>query len=69
MSTTAVDPEEIARELFGVHASATPLHGERDLNFRLEVATSRHVLKIKSPLVIAQDDCDLFLVALDRVLA
>jgi 4-aminobutyrate aminotransferase-like enzyme/Ser/Thr protein kinase RdoA (MazF antagonist) len=49
MSTTAVDPEEIARELFGVHGSATPLHGEHDLNFRLEAAGSRYVLKLHHP--------------------
>ena len=49
MSTTAVDPEEIARVLFGVRASATPLHGEHDLNFRLEVGASRYVLKLHHP--------------------
>jgi 4-aminobutyrate aminotransferase-like enzyme/Ser/Thr protein kinase RdoA (MazF antagonist) len=40
------DPTEIARELYGLDASADPLPGERDLNFALTTADARYVLKL-----------------------
>src|SRR3954471_5855367 len=42
----AAEAETIARELYGLDARATALPGERDLNFRLEAASSRYVLKV-----------------------
>jgi 4-aminobutyrate aminotransferase-like enzyme/Ser/Thr protein kinase RdoA (MazF antagonist) len=38
--------ERIARELYGLDATATPLPGELDLNFRLDADGSRYVLKL-----------------------
>src|SRR3954454_13923981 len=47
---TARDAERVARELCGLEGTATPLHGEADLNFRLRLAdgTSR-VVKLHAP--------------------
>ena len=48
----AVSPhgaERIARERFGIEARATPLAGEVDVNFALEGAAGRHVLKLYAP--------------------
>jgi len=36
--------EAVARELYGVTARATPLDGERDRNFRLEVGDGRRLV-------------------------
>src|SRR3954449_8464820 len=40
------DAQRMARELYGLEAAATPLPGERDLNFRLDADGSRYVLKV-----------------------
>jgi len=40
------DPLQIARELYGLEATAQPLPGERDLNFELAANGSRYVLKL-----------------------
>jgi 4-aminobutyrate aminotransferase-like enzyme/Ser/Thr protein kinase RdoA (MazF antagonist) len=40
------EAERIARDLFGVAGTATPLAGERDLNFRLDTTATRYVLKL-----------------------
>jgi 4-aminobutyrate aminotransferase-like enzyme/Ser/Thr protein kinase RdoA (MazF antagonist) len=45
----AVDAEALARHLYGIVGSATPLHGERDRNFRLSAATGEFVLKVIDP--------------------
>ncbi len=46
----ADEAERIARELYGLVATATPLPGERDLNFRLDGAGGeRAVLKLHHP--------------------
>ena len=45
----AADAERIARERFGIEARATPLAGEVDLNFALEGAAGRHVMKLYAP--------------------
>ncbi len=44
-----MNAEEIARELYGLEAAATELHGERDLNFRLDSGSGRFVLKLHHP--------------------
>jgi 4-aminobutyrate aminotransferase-like enzyme/Ser/Thr protein kinase RdoA (MazF antagonist) len=48
-AVSAADAERIARERFGIDARATPLAGEIDLNFALEGAAGRHVLKLYAP--------------------
>ena len=40
------DPLLIARELYGLDATATPLPGELDLNFALTADGARYVLKL-----------------------
>jgi 4-aminobutyrate aminotransferase-like enzyme/Ser/Thr protein kinase RdoA (MazF antagonist) len=42
----AIDAQQIAREVYGLDAQARALHGERDLNFRLDANGSRYVLKL-----------------------
>ena len=44
-----IDPARVARELYGLDAVATPLPGERDLNFRLDAGGIRYVLKLHEP--------------------
>ena len=44
-----IDPERVARELFGLDGVATALPGEHDLNFRLESGDARYVLKLHAP--------------------
>ncbi len=44
-----IDPARVARELYGLDAVATPLPGERDLNFRLDAGGVRYVLKLHEP--------------------
>src|SRR5262245_40204357 len=39
-------PIELARDLFGLDATATALHGEENLNYRLDSGQERFVLKI-----------------------
>lgn len=41
--------EAIAKELFALHAKATPLPGEMDANFLLESAQGKFILKISPP--------------------
>ena len=48
-AVSAADAERIARERFGIEARATPLAGEIDLNFALDGAAGRHVLKLYAP--------------------
>ena len=43
------DAARIARERFGIDARASPLPGELDLNFALDGAGGRHVLKLYAP--------------------
>jgi 4-aminobutyrate aminotransferase-like enzyme/Ser/Thr protein kinase RdoA (MazF antagonist) len=43
------DAERIARERFGIDARATALPGELDLNFALDGAAGRYVLKLHAP--------------------
>ncbi len=46
----AREAERIARERFGIAATATPLAGEHDLNYRLQAADGRlYVLKLHAP--------------------
>ena len=40
------DPHQIARELYGLDATASPLPGELDLNFALTAGADRYVLKL-----------------------
>jgi 4-aminobutyrate aminotransferase-like enzyme/Ser/Thr protein kinase RdoA (MazF antagonist) len=44
-----IDAARVARELYGLDAVATPLPGERDLNFRLDAGDIRYVLKLHEP--------------------
>src|SRR3954466_16333738 len=44
-----IDPERVARELFGLDGVATTVPGEHDLNFRLESGDARYVLKLHAP--------------------
>jgi 4-aminobutyrate aminotransferase-like enzyme/Ser/Thr protein kinase RdoA (MazF antagonist) len=44
-----IDPERVARELFGLDGVATALPGELDLNFRLQSGDARYVLKLHAP--------------------
>src|SRR4051794_27055790 len=44
-----IDPERVARELFGLDGVATALPGEHDLNFALEAGGTRYVLKLHEP--------------------
>src|SRR3954468_15629010 len=44
-----IEPERVARELFGLDGVATALPGEHDLNFRLESGDTRYVLKLHAP--------------------
>ena len=44
-----IDPERVARDLFGLDGAATALPGEHDHNFRLETDTARYVLKLHAP--------------------
>jgi Ser/Thr protein kinase RdoA (MazF antagonist) len=44
-----IDPERVARDLFGLDGVATALPGEYDLNFRLETGEMRYVLKLHQP--------------------
>src|SRR3954454_12815855 len=44
-----IEPERVARELFGLDGVATALPGEHDLNFRLESGDARYVLKLHAP--------------------
>jgi 4-aminobutyrate aminotransferase-like enzyme/Ser/Thr protein kinase RdoA (MazF antagonist) len=46
---TVPDAEYLARTLYGLDAKATPLHGERDRNFRLSVNERAYVLKVIDP--------------------
>ena len=46
---TPAEAERIARDLFGVAGTATPLAGERDRNFRLDTTATRYVLKLHAP--------------------
>ena len=48
-AVSAAEAERIARERFGIDARATPLAGEIDLNFALDGAAGRHVLKLYAP--------------------
>ena len=41
-----IDPLDVARDVFDLDGSATPLPGEHDLNFRLDANGSRYVLKL-----------------------
>ena len=41
-----IHPERVARDLFGLDGTATPLPGEQDLNFALQAGTTRYVLKL-----------------------
>src|SRR4051794_8119195 len=41
-----IDAARLARDLFGLDATATALPGERDLNFRLDAEGRRYVLKL-----------------------
>ncbi len=43
---TTAEAERIARQAFGVDGRATALPGERDLNFRIDVADAAYVLKV-----------------------
>ena len=43
---TPAEAERIARDLFGVAGTATPLAGELDRNFRLDTTATRYVLKV-----------------------
>ena len=47
--SAAADAERIARERYGIEARATALPGEIDLNFALDGAAGRHVLKLYAP--------------------
>ncbi len=47
--TAPADAERIARERYGIEARATALPGEIDLNFALDGAAGRHVLKLYAP--------------------
>jgi 4-aminobutyrate aminotransferase-like enzyme/Ser/Thr protein kinase RdoA (MazF antagonist) len=50
VALTADEAERIARERFGLEATATPLAGEHDLNYRLQGADGRlYVLKLHAP--------------------
>ncbi|GJL83596.1 MAG: 4-aminobutyrate aminotransferase [marine bacterium B5-7] len=42
---TADRAANLAREYFAIDGEATPLDGERDLNFRIDTASARYVLK------------------------
>jgi 4-aminobutyrate aminotransferase-like enzyme/Ser/Thr protein kinase RdoA (MazF antagonist) len=44
-----LDPALVARDLYDLDARATPLPGERDLNYRLDVNGARYVLKVHHP--------------------
>src|ERR1700710_90987 len=44
-----IDPERVARDLFGLDGAATALPGEHDHNFRLETDSARYVLKLHAP--------------------
>src|SRR3954469_4466084 len=44
-----IEPERVARELFGLDGVATALPGEHDHNFRLEAGDARYVLKLHAP--------------------
>ena len=46
---TPAEAERIARDLFGVAGTATPLAGELDRNFRLDTTATRYVLKLHAP--------------------
>src|SRR4051794_31357897 len=49
-AVTAAEAEVVARELYGLDATATPLPGERDRNFRLRAADgASFVLKLHHP--------------------
>ena len=47
--SAAAAAERIARERYGIEARATALPGEIDLNFALDGAAGRHVLKLYAP--------------------
>src|SRR5205085_1489116 len=50
LTVDAREAERIARERFGIEATATPLAGERDLNYRLQAEDGRlYVLKLHEP--------------------
>src|SRR3954453_8343076 len=44
-----IDPERVARDLFGLDGIATALPGEHDLNFSLQAGAKRYVLKLHQP--------------------
>ena len=44
-----IDPTVVARDLYDLDGSATPLPGEHDHNFRLDVNGARYVLKVHRP--------------------
>jgi 4-aminobutyrate aminotransferase-like enzyme/Ser/Thr protein kinase RdoA (MazF antagonist) len=44
-----IDPERVARDLFGLDGTASPLPGEQDLNFSLRAGGTRYVLKLHEP--------------------
>ena len=44
--TSSDDAARIAAEMFGIVATATALPGEHDLNFRLDAADARYILKL-----------------------
>ena len=44
-----IDPTVVARDLYDLDGSATPLPGEHDHNFRLDVNGARFVLKVHRP--------------------
>jgi 4-aminobutyrate aminotransferase-like enzyme/Ser/Thr protein kinase RdoA (MazF antagonist) len=44
-----LDPTVVARDLYDLDGSATPLPGERDHNYRLDVNGARYVLKVHHP--------------------
>ena len=44
-----LDPVLVAREFFDLDGTATPLPGERDHNYRLDVNGARYVLKVHHP--------------------
>src|SRR3954469_15328503 len=44
-----IDPERVARDLFGLDGAATALPREHDHNFRQETDNARYVLKLHAP--------------------
>ena len=62
----AAEATRVAREVYGVEASASPLPGERDLNFRLEADDGSYVLKFH-PLDADPAELELATAALEHV--